>query len=284
MSQQLRQRIRLALDVTQLGSLIDQTNSQIPLLIRNTDVQLELGFFNAGQPIDITPWQSVTASVIPVGATTPLYAQSVSRQATQLPEGGPVWVDNITSSGWDAGQQNVIIVFSSTQTNMVMSGSREVYQLVITGQSLISRPMILGSPNYSMGTYVITLPAGSYYASGGAHEAASAIQLGVGAITSLASPTGFSLAAETKVSLFSSSGYTFGSVTAYISSSGYAPVFVTGVGAANIEDYGVGSLTTPITLDPSANIQVVGGVFQIYDTGTATWRQLGCANGQLFVN
>ena len=286
MSTQTRQRIRIAVDASQRGTLIDTTDSNIPQFVRNTDVQLELGFFYQGAPIDLTPWANVTASVIPVGANTPLYATSVSKQTTNLPEGGSVWTDVITSSGWAAGTQtNVIVVFSAAQTNVVMADVDEIYQLVITGQSVINNPMLPTSPSYSGGSYAIRLPAGAYYASGGTHESSTgAIQLGSAPATSLSSPTGFSLAAETVVTLRSGASYTSGSVTAYIQSSGYSPIFVAGVGVCEFDDYGVGVLTTPITLDPSANIQVVNGVFCIYDTGTNTFRQLGCQNGQLFVN
>lgn len=283
MSTQLRQRIRLALDVTQLGTLVDSTDNQIPLLIRNTDVQLEMGFFYQGQPINITPWQSVTASVIPVGATSPLYSQSVSRQNTLFPEGGAVWFDNISSSGFEAGTQtNVTVVFSSTQTNMSMANTYETYQLVITSQSLVNNSILPSSPSYSGGSYSITLPAGSYYASGGGHEnATAAIQLGSAVATSLVSPTGFSLSSLTTVTLYSSSGFTSGTVTAYISSSGYAPVFVAGVGVVNVADYGVGFPNLP---QPGSNIEVVNGVLCIYDNGTNSFRQLGCTNGALFVS
>ena len=279
---QLRQRIRLALDVAQLGTLVDNIDNQIPLLIRNTDVQLELGFFYQGKPIDITPWSSITASVIPVGATSPLYSQSVSRQDTLFPEGGSVWNDNISSSGFSGGTQtNVTVVFSSTQTNMVIASVDEVYQLVITSQSLVNSPMLPTSPSYSGGSYAITLPSGSYYASGGAHESTAAIKLGSASATSLASPTGFSLSAPTVVTLYSSSGFTSGTVTAYISSSGYAPIFVAGVGVMNVSDYGVGS---PVAPQPGSNIEVVNGVLCIYDNGTNTFRPIGCTNGTLFVN
>ena len=286
MSSQVRQRIRLAIDVSNRGSLVDQMALAIPNFVRNTDAQIELGFFNKGVPLDITPWSTVTASVIPVGANTPLYMQSVSRQTTVLPDGGGlVWRDTMSSSGWNAGtEQHVIIVTSAAQTNVVMATVDEIYQMVISSQSVINSPMLPVSPSYSGGSYAITLPVGNYYSIGGAHEhATAAIQIGSAAATSLSAPTGFSLAAETVITLHSTPASSGGTVTAYIQSSGYSPTFVAGVGVVEFNDYGVGYPAMPLTLNPNANVTVVDGQLSIYDTGTNSWRAIGCANGSLFV-
>jgi hypothetical protein len=161
-----------------------------------------------------------------------------------------------------------------------MDDVEEVYQLVITSQSLLNGSMLPSSPSYSGGSYAITLPSGSYYASGGAHEVGGTISLGSSSGTSLTGSTGFSLAAPTVITLKSVLTST-GTVTAYISSSGYAPVFVAGVGVVNVADYGVGFPNLP---QPGSNIEVVNGVLCIYDTGTSSFRQLRCTNGALFVN
>jgi hypothetical protein len=260
MSSQKRQRIRIAVDLAQQGTLVDQITGGIPSLVRGADIQFELGFFLNGALIDITSWATMTVNFMDInGQNGPILTQAVAGTASYLPEGGVAWNTGLTINNWSAGtDQHCIVVFTGAATNIYVSGSQ-----AYLWASLVATSNFIGDTNYA--------PAGSYVAG-----AATAAGLVVGASyywTKGANDTSIVCGSTT---LTTSGQFTATATTATLNGSGTSAITATiyenysteqqvGYGQSSIIDTGI-AMPAPASVFTPTYLTVAAGDAR-YPTG-----------------
>lgn len=111
-----RERIRLKLDVESLDAQIDQVTSQSPEMWRNNDCQFEIGCFYNGEPIDASPYATITLLVKEKDhrrTSLPLMKKAVNIES-------PVF----TTEEWNTGaKQHAVIPFDYLETRLDLLGN-----------------------------------------------------------------------------------------------------------------------------------------------------------------
>jgi len=255
MSSPKRQRIRIAVDVSSQGTLIDLITGGIPTLTRGTDAQIELAFFNNGVLLDISSWATVTANLKNINSLQGVnLAQNVVGTASFLPEGTAAWNASLVLADWNSGvNQHCIVALTPTDTNISFSGENQYLWI-----SLLATSNFNGATNFSVGlSYsgggTVTVPGltigASYLWTKGANDTSCVVD-GTTTLTS----TGQFFATATSVTLH-------GTASAAVSGSTveqYSTSQQTGYGQALMIDAGV-SLPAPPTVFVPTYLTVAAG-------------------------
>ena len=246
---QLRQRIRLAVDITEQGSLFDLISQSVPTIPRNTDVQFELGFFNNGVLLDITQWSAVTINGTPKSdtATAPVISETAGVNSV-LPEGGSCWNVGLTLAQWQAGTaQHVTVIAPASDTDIYMDSVLDYFQFTIQVSSAVAGEIVPVGQHYSGGLFMVTVPAGTYTYTPSTNDASLVYGSGP---TTITITTTFTLASPTQVTFNASGGHTSDPITATLVNS-YAPNQQAGYGQVIFIDTGIGQIPPPSVITPT---------------------------------
>lgn len=243
------------MDTASQGSLLDAIAGAIPTIVRGTDVQFELAFFNNGILLDISSWATITLNIKDVNGLQGVnLAQGVAGTASYLPEGGAAWNNSLLIADWNSGaSQHCIIVLDNASTNLSFTGSQNYLWI-----SMLATSNFNGTTNFSNGlnysgagaVTVSGLTVGaSYYWTKGANDTNCVVD---GSTTLTSSGQFFATAVSLTLNGTNSLSVSGSIVEQYSTSQ------QTGYGQAIIMDIGV-SLPAPTTVFTPTYLTVAAG-------------------------
>jgi dipeptidyl aminopeptidase/acylaminoacyl peptidase len=119
--QHIRERIRIAFDVESHEAQTDEITGSQPQMWRNNDVQFELGFFFAGEPVDASQYSQIKLLVKDKDhrqGSIPL----ILKVASAIDITTPVF----TKAEWEArSKQHVVITVSAMETRLDLGNANE---------------------------------------------------------------------------------------------------------------------------------------------------------------
>ncbi len=122
------QRIRLAIDTAQMGSINDVLTGANPQFWNGVDLQIELGLFYGSTLVDISNFDSITVDIKEAEPRTGLPIMSRTIASGSLNTG-------LTLNAWNGGAPadcHALAVFTNEETNLYLSDDSVTFWLVIS--------------------------------------------------------------------------------------------------------------------------------------------------------
>ncbi|HXC98801.1 MAG TPA: hypothetical protein VN048_05625 [Verrucomicrobiae bacterium] len=124
----VNQRIRLAIDTSQMGSINDVLTGANPQFWNGVDLQIELGLFYGSTLVDVSNFDSITVDVKEAEPRTGLPIMSQTIASGSLNTG-------LTLNAWNGGAPadcHALAVFTNEETNLYLSDDSVTFWLVIS--------------------------------------------------------------------------------------------------------------------------------------------------------
>jgi hypothetical protein len=153
------QRIRLAIDTSQMGNINDVITGATPQFWNGVDLQFELAVFYGATLSDISNFDSITIDLKKSDPRTGLPLMSATIPSNQLNE-------SLTLQAWQGGAPadcHALVTFTNAQTNLELSDDTDTFWLVVsalTADSLAHKIVLGATPlNVTEGGEGVTPPA-----------------------------------------------------------------------------------------------------------------------------
>ncbi len=122
------QRIRLAIDTSQMGGINDVLTGANPQFWNGVDLQIELGIFYGSTLLDVSNLDSITVDLKESDPRTglPLMSQTIASGSLN---------PALTLNAWNGGAStdvHAVAVFSNTETNLYLSDDAVTFWLVVS--------------------------------------------------------------------------------------------------------------------------------------------------------
>ena len=122
------QRIRLAIDTSQMGSINDVLTGANPQFWNGVDLQIELGIFYGSTLVDVSNFSSITVDLKEFDPRTglPLMSQTIASGSIN---------DALTLTAWNGGAPtdcHALAVFTNEETNLYLNQDSVTFWLVVS--------------------------------------------------------------------------------------------------------------------------------------------------------
>jgi hypothetical protein len=124
----VNQRIRLAIDTSQMGSINDVLTGANPQFWNGVDLQVELGFFYGSTLVDVSNFDSITVDLKESDPRTGLPLMSRTIASGSLNPG-------LTLNAWNGGAPadcHALAVFTNEESNLYLSDDAVTFWLVVS--------------------------------------------------------------------------------------------------------------------------------------------------------
>ena len=122
------QRIRLAIDTSQMGSINDVLTGGSPKFWNGVDLQFELGIFRGAALVDISNFDSITVDLKDADPRTGLPLMSKTLASGSFNAG-------LTLDAWNGGASadcHALLAFTNSETNLDLSDDQVTFWLVVS--------------------------------------------------------------------------------------------------------------------------------------------------------